>query len=288
MTPAPLSATGVNIGAYAGAPIVASGPGVVATFTNADPFGSAASYSATIDWGDGSTSPGTITGTGTLSVIGSHTYADPVNKTIHVTISHIHGYTTSATTTSTATVSSFGRFLPHNGHDSASIAFWHNNSCQTLINSFNGSSTSTALANWLAASFPNMYGTNAGANNLTGKTNAQVAAFYLTLYSLTNPRLDAEVLATALNVYATTFSLGGNAGVSYGFNVTATGLGALLYNVGTNGDAFGVANNTTLNVYQILRAANAQAVNGVLYNNNATLRSHAYNVFDGINTTGGL
>ena len=52
--------------------------------------------------------------------------------------------------------------------------------------------------------------------------------------------------------------------------------------------AFGVANGTTLNVYQILKAANAQAVNGVLYNNNTTLRQLAWNVFDAINSAGGL
>src|SRR5262249_42243356 len=65
VTAAPLSATGVNISVMAGAPF----SGAVATFTNADPFGSAASYTATITWGDGSTSAGTITGTGTLTVL---------------------------------------------------------------------------------------------------------------------------------------------------------------------------------------------------------------------------
>ena len=39
------------------------------------------------------------------------------------------------------------------------------------------------LGNWLATTFPNMYG--AGANNLAGKTNAEVAAFYTTLFKRT-------------------------------------------------------------------------------------------------------
>ena len=125
-------------------------------------------------------------------------------------------------------------------------------------------------------------------NNLTGKTNAQVAAIYLTLFALTGPKLDAEVLATALNVYATTSSLVGNAGTTYGFTVSATGLGARSYNVGSSGAAFGVANNTTLNVYQTLKRANQQAVNGVLYNSNTTLRQLAIDVFDSINLAGGL
>src|SRR5262249_28416053 len=98
VSPAPLSATGVNIRATAGAPHT----GPVATFLSADPFGSAASYTAVINWGDGSTSAGTVSGTGTLTVSGSHTYADPVNQTVHVTISHNLGCTTTATTDSTA------------------------------------------------------------------------------------------------------------------------------------------------------------------------------------------
>src|SRR5262249_18376883 len=100
VTAAPLAASGVNFSATAGAPF--SGP--VATFANADPFGSAASYTAIFTWGDGSTSAGTITGTGTLTVLGSHTYVKPVNQTVRVTISHKLGYTTMATTTGSVTV----------------------------------------------------------------------------------------------------------------------------------------------------------------------------------------
>ena len=90
-----MSATGVNFSATAGAPFT----GTVATFTNADPFGTAASYTATITWGDGSTSAGTITGTGTLTVSGSHTYADPAIDAVSVQISHNLGNTTTATVT---------------------------------------------------------------------------------------------------------------------------------------------------------------------------------------------
>jgi hypothetical protein len=96
------------------------------------------------------------------------------------------------------------------------------------------------------------------------------------------------VLATALNVYASTLSLGGTAGTAYGFTVTATGLGAASYNIGSSGTAFGVANNTTLNVFQILKAANKQAINGVLYNGDSILRGLANIVFDGINSAGGI
>jgi hypothetical protein len=283
VTPAPLSATGVNFSATAGAPF--SGP--VATFTNADPFGGAGSYTATITWGDGSTSAGVISGSGsTLTVSGSHTYADPINETVHVTISHNLGYTTTATTTATATVTSLGLGVQQGL--AAGIGFWQSSNGQALINSFNGGSSSTALSAWLAAAFANLYGAGAGANNLTGRTNAQVAAFYLTQYILPGPKVEAEVLATALNVYATTASLGGNAGAAYGFTISATGLGARSFNVGADGAAVGVPNGSTRNVYQLLKAVNQRAVQGVLYNGDEALRQEATDLFDAINSAGGI
>jgi hypothetical protein len=112
---------------------------------------------------------------------------------------------------------------------------------------------------WGSYTFGNLYGAAAGANNLAGKTNAQVAAFFVTLFNAHGPKLDAQVLATALNVYATTLSLGGTNAQAYGFTVNAYGLGAYSYNVGSDGAAFGVANRATLNVYQVLKAANRQS-----------------------------
>jgi hypothetical protein len=168
------------------------------------------------------------------------------------------------------------------------IGFWHNKNGQALIDSFNGGPSSTALANWLALTFPNLYGAGAGANNLTGKTNLQVAAFYQSLWALQNDQPDVEVLATALNVYATTASLGGAQGAAYGFHVTAQGLGARSLNVWDAGPAFGVANGTVLNVYQLLERANDRAVNGVLYNGDAHLRDLAEDLFDRLNRAGGI
>ena len=92
----------------------------------------------------------------------------------------------------------------------------------------------------------------------------------------------------ALNVYATTSSLGGSAGAAYGFTVSATGLGARLYNVGTDGAAFGVANNTTLNVYELLLAVNKKAVNGVLDGGDTTLQAQAADLFNSLNQSGSI
>ena len=77
-------------------------------------------------------------------------------------------------------------------------------------------------------------------------------------------------------------------GLALGFTVTAMGLGADSFNVGTDGAAFGVANNTTLNVYELLRAVNKQAAGGVLYNGNATLRKQADDLLVILNQTGAI
>jgi len=170
----------------------------------------------------------------------------------------------------------------------ATIGFWQNKNGQALINSLNGSASSTALGNWLANNFASLYGSGAGTRNLAGKTNSQIAAFYLTLSKVKGQKLDAQVLATALAVYVTTNSLSGNVATQYGFLVTNAGTGASTFNVGSNGLAFGVANQTTLTVFQILKAANQQAQQGVLYNGNVDLRNRANTVFDGINQTGDI
>src|SRR5262249_47854853 len=53
---------------------------------------------------------------------------------------------------------------------------------------------------------------------------------------------------------------------------------AATVNVGSNSDAFGVADNTVRSALDLLLATDAQAVNGLLYNGNTTKRNHANNV----------
>ncbi|MFL5240712.1 MAG: MBG domain-containing protein [Gemmataceae bacterium] len=283
VNPAPLAATVVNFSATAGAPF----SGSVATFINADPFGGAPSYTATITWGDGSTSAGVISGTGnTLTVTGAHTYADPVNEAVSVQISHKLGFTTTATLSDKAIVTSLGQGVTKG--QTGGVGFWNSKNGQALISSFNGGSSSTALANWLAATFVNLYGASADGNNLIGKTNAQVAAFFQTQFNLGGNQVQALTLSTALNVYATTSTLGGNAGTAYGFAVSATGLGARSFNAGKDGGAFGVANNATLNVYELLLAVNKKAVKGVVYNGDTWLQAEAADLFNALNKAGSI
>lgn len=186
ISPAALSATGVNSRATAGALFT----GTVAKFTNADPYGSAASYAAIITWSDGSTSDGTITGSKTLTVTGSHTYIDPGTDVVSIQISHILGNTTTATTLSTATVVSLGRAVQ--GGLTGDIDFWRGKNGQSLINGFNGGPYSTALSSWLSTAFPNLYGAGAGSNNLEYQFNYQVAAFFKTESALPGSNVECR------------------------------------------------------------------------------------------------
>ncbi len=92
---APLSATGLTVQAVEGQRF----QGAVATFTDADPNGQVSEYTATIDWGDGTTTSGVVTtnGSGGFSVTGSHTYAEEGAHTLSITIQDAGGATATAT-----------------------------------------------------------------------------------------------------------------------------------------------------------------------------------------------
>ncbi|HEV2415822.1 MAG TPA: choice-of-anchor Q domain-containing protein, partial [Candidatus Dormibacteraeota bacterium] len=93
---APLSSTaGPGISAAESATV----SGVLATFNDSDPGASAADYTATVDWGDGTTSAGTIAATsgGGFQVSGSHVYEEG-SYTVKVTVADAGGATTSAMT----------------------------------------------------------------------------------------------------------------------------------------------------------------------------------------------
>jgi PKD repeat protein len=69
--------------------------GNIATFVDANSGATAADFTATINWGDASTSTGTVTGPsgGTFTVSGSHTYATLGSHTITVSITDDGGST---------------------------------------------------------------------------------------------------------------------------------------------------------------------------------------------------
>jgi hypothetical protein len=114
----------------------------VATFTHGSGIEPASGFSATIDWGDGATSAGTIALSGTTySVVGTHTYNDEGKFAIHVTVTD---ESTSATMATTATlleellpggvrgtaneryISELYRDLLHRAVEPGGLAFWDN------------------------------------------------------------------------------------------------------------------------------------------------------------------
>jgi hypothetical protein len=77
----------------------------VATFTDTDTVTPASDFVATIDWGDGTTTAGTITGSnGAFAVHGSHTYTTAGHDNVTVTMSDDAPGTATATVTSSATI----------------------------------------------------------------------------------------------------------------------------------------------------------------------------------------
>ncbi|HVX62888.1 MAG TPA: TIGR03118 family protein, partial [Pirellulales bacterium] len=96
-----LTATGLSIGATEDSAF----SGTVATFSDADGNLSANAYQAWIDWGDGTSSAGTVTGdgSGNFSVTGSHTYADEANFSVKTFIVDSDGDDITATGTASIT-----------------------------------------------------------------------------------------------------------------------------------------------------------------------------------------
>jgi uncharacterized delta-60 repeat protein len=78
---APLTATRINSSVSGNKNFT----GPVANFTDADPGGTVSDYSATITWDDGTTSIGSISGTGLFTVSGMHTFAT-FSGTHHITV----------------------------------------------------------------------------------------------------------------------------------------------------------------------------------------------------------
>jgi|GEM_PF-5382279 len=94
-TAKPFSLTAENFSGTAGQPVTAT----LATLTSS----TSATYKVTVNWGDGTTSPGSfVAATGGGTVTGTHTYASPGTYTVKTTVTSSTGTTRS--TTSTATI----------------------------------------------------------------------------------------------------------------------------------------------------------------------------------------
>jgi hypothetical protein len=97
-----LTMTGSSFSVKAGRPF----SGTVATFTDANPAALASDFATTINWGDGTTTSGTVTGPtgGPFTVTGSHTYKPAGTFSVTVTAADDPPGTATASATATATV----------------------------------------------------------------------------------------------------------------------------------------------------------------------------------------
>ncbi len=139
--------------------------------------------------------------------------------------------------------------------DTATIGFWQNKNGQTLIQQ-----AGPALVPWLNANFGNIFGSRF-ADGVGGDNPAEVASFYKAEFFdkklKGTSKVDAQFMSLALATFFTSRNLsGGSVAASYGFNVTETGNGAKVVNVGSSGAAFGVANNTNMTIMSLLLATN--------------------------------
>jgi hypothetical protein len=203
----------------------------------------------------------------------------------------------------------------------ASIGFWANKNGEALIESLNGGPNSTQLGNWLAATFPNMYGEDAlydaasgddQGMNLAGKTNAEIADIYRYLHKRNKktsvaggpPKVDAQVLAVALATYVTSETLAGGAyAADYGFATSADGIAYDTFSVlnvlsAQEADDLGLspvmdaAGNVT--IIDILLMTNKKSLEGRLFDAyddsgsslEIALRTLANELFTGINEFG--
>jgi hypothetical protein len=281
IAPAPLNVLAQPVSAVAGRAFTDV---VVATFTDAKPGASPSDFTATITWGDGYSSPTSVIadGQGGFDVLGTHTYVDAGTYTFSVQVTDGSGASAPATDTARVTAGlALSAPTVQQGRP-AGIDFWLSGTGQRLIQSFNGGLTSPALGDWLAATLPNLFGIGAGSDDLTGQTNAQAAALVRRLSRRLVPRVEARALVTALDVYASTLSLGGTVGRRAGFRTTAAGLGAVVYHIGSQSTAIGVRDPAVLNVAQILEAADEQAVAGVVDADKARLRQQVNELFAAI------
>jgi hypothetical protein len=77
--------------------------GVIGTFSDADPGALASDYTAAIDWGDGTTGPGTVAAIpgGGFQVTASHAWTEEGSRGIVVSITDAGGARANATSTAT-------------------------------------------------------------------------------------------------------------------------------------------------------------------------------------------
>jgi hypothetical protein len=215
----------------------------------------------------------TVSGNGTYTAsdmltagaaAGTYTWSAVYNGNGNNLTAHDQGGTTEQTVVSVAA----------QGASTATIGFWHNQG-QKLLKTYG-----VALGNWLASTYPNLWG------NLNGATGTQVGNYFNLLFNSKNSNANnaamAQTLAVTLEVWVTTTGLGWNTNPggpqSFGFHqgTGGAGLGSASYSVGSNGASFGVPNNTFLTVNQMLAYVNNNATMVLTPGSPTTLRTWSF------------
>lgn len=178
-----------------------------------------------------------------------------------------------ATVNNTATITETGqqaKFAVQNCNSGAlTMGYWHNQNGQAIINA----ASQPALQTWLK-SFGPVFSDAPGSN---------IAGYFNTVFNAANasgtgaPMLKAQMLATALDVYFSDPSLGGN-------KIGAPNpIGGLTVNISSWSAAFGGAAKMT--VTQMLQYAGGQATTAgaSFYNGNKTTTTTAITAFNAVN-----
>jgi hypothetical protein len=135
--------------------------------------------------------------------------------------------------------------------DAAPVGYWQSKGGRELINAVNND-----LAAWLASNFSNVFGDVFDSTSVADFYQQEL--FKQKGQKTAKPsKVDAHFMAVAMSTFVTSQNLSGSTiAAGYGFNVTDTGLGSKTVNVGDNGAAFNVADNTDAAIMQLLLATN--------------------------------
>jgi hypothetical protein len=121
----------------------------VATFTDADLGRQATDYTATISWGDGSSSTGDVSGAeGVFAVTGGHVYAHPGAFTVGVTVADPAGFTATASGTATVAAASLAVTAGQTSDVLKGAAFTQTLATFTDANASDSAGSYTASINW--------------------------------------------------------------------------------------------------------------------------------------------
>jgi len=246
-----LSVSGVNPSATEGQAF----SGTVATFTDGDGNKTAGAYTATVDWGDGITTSGTVTASGgSFSVLGSHTYANSGSFTITVIVNDndgasgtasasasIAGSTLSVTgdnlsltenTTFNGAVATFSDSNPNAGPGDfgASIRWGDGATTTGTISSSGGGFQVTGQHtygdegnNSLAVVIHDASGATSTASGTATISEADVLSGQLSLSALTEGATNSQVIATFSDTNTSAVAGGFNSSIDWGDGSTSSG-----------------------------------------------------------------